>query len=80
MRQVPPATGARRWPAVFARPGAHAVQPAPPGRAFPAALSRGVEAGWFVRRPDRAVAVAEAAGEPLALLGAELPADRPGVA
>ncbi|WP_431929706.1 hypothetical protein [Amycolatopsis tucumanensis] len=59
MRQVPPATGARRWPAVFAR---------------------GVEAGWFVRRPDRAVVVTEAAGEPLALLGAELPADRPGVA
>ncbi|GAA3825372.1 hypothetical protein [Amycolatopsis tucumanensis] len=57
------------------------MQPAPPGRALPAALfARGVEAGWFVRRPDRAVVVTEAAGEPLALLGAELPADRPGVA
>ncbi len=51
------------------------------GGALPAALfARGVEAGWFVRRPDRAVVVTEAAGEPLALLGAELPADRPGVA
>ncbi|MCF6424750.1 hypothetical protein [Amycolatopsis tucumanensis] len=34
----------------------------------------------LVWRPDRAVVVTEAAGEPLALLGAELPADRPGVA
>ncbi|OXM71875.1 MULTISPECIES: ArsR/SmtB family transcription factor [Amycolatopsis] len=49
------------------------------GGALPAALfTHGVEQGWFERRPDRAVRVTPAAAEPLARLGVELPAERPG--
>ncbi|NYI92842.1 DNA-binding transcriptional ArsR family regulator [Amycolatopsis endophytica] len=51
------------------------------GGALPAALfTHGVEQGWFLRRPDRAVRLMPAAEEPLALLGAELPGERPGAA
>ncbi|MDQ0382316.1 ArsR/SmtB family transcription factor [Amycolatopsis thermophila] len=44
------------------------------GGALPAALfARGVAAGWFDRRADRAVRLLPAAEEPLARLGVELP-------
>ncbi|GHE87285.1 hypothetical protein GCM10017786_18720 [Amycolatopsis deserti] len=46
---------------------------------LPAALfAHGAEQGWFEHHPNRAVRVLPAAGEPLARLGVELPAERPG--